>query len=147
MPAIETTDWLALKARIATLVTAPVVPVYDPDAIVTPPADAVGPAPYILVSDVTNDPVRVGIARRGNAGVDHVRSGTLMLSLQWPIARPLSHTQLKELAGQIAEHFPADACMTYGPSRLRVTQDSAALQPYVDGAYRVAVVRVFWSSM
>lgn len=142
MPAIETTDWLALKKRIDKLVTNPVMQRFEPDAIFTPPKDASGPAPYILISDVVNDPVRGGIS-----GVPGIRSGTLMLTVMWPIARAVSHPQLKEIAGQIAAHFPEDLCMTSGPSRLRVTQDSASLQPYVDGAYRVAVVRVFWSSV
>lgn len=147
MPSIETTDWLALKGRVDTLVTDPVMPRFEPGAIVTPPKDAVGPLPYILLSDVTNDPARVGLSSRGISGVDHIRSGTLMLTVQWPIARAVTHTQLKEIAGQIAAHFPADTCMTFGPSRLRVTADASALPAYVDGAYRVVVVRVLWSSM
>lgn len=143
MPSIETTDWLALKSRIDTLVTDPVLLRFEPGAIVTPPTDASGPAPFILLSDVTNDPDRGG-------RIDprlHARSGTLMLALQWPIARAVTHTQIKEVAGQIAAHFPADTCMAFGPSRLRVTQDAAAMQAYVDGAYRVAVVRVLWASV
>lgn len=142
MPAIQTTDWLALKGRIDTLVTNPVLQRFEPGAILTPPTDATGPAPYILLSDVTNEPVRVGIDPRL-----HIRSGTLMLALQWPIARAVTHAQLKEIAGQIAAHFPADTCMQFGPSRLRVTRDAEAMQAYVDGAYRVAVVRVMWASM
>lgn len=137
MPAIQTTDWLALKGRVDTMVTAPVLTVIEPGAILQLPAE-----PHILLSDVTNDPVRVGIDRRL-----HVRSGTLMLTVQWPIARAVTHTQLREIAGQVAAHFPADTCMSYGPSRLRVTTDASALPAYVDGAYRVAVVRVPWSSM
>lgn len=142
MPSIETTDWLALKGRVDTLVTNPVMTVFEPDAIVTPPPDSIGPAPFILVSDAVNDPERRGIGPNL-----HVRSGTLMLALQWPIARPATHAQLKEVAGAIAAHFQADTCMQFGPSRLRATQDAASMQAYVDGAYRVAVVRVFWSSM
>ncbi|AJA07464.1 hypothetical protein SKP52_02645 [Sphingopyxis fribergensis] len=142
MPSIQTTDWLALKGRADTLVTSPVMLRFEPGAIVTPPADASGPAPYILLSDVVNEPVRAGIDPRL-----HIRSGTFMLAIQWPIARAVTHTQLKEIAGQVAAHFPADQCMSFGPSRLKVTQDSEALQAYVDGACRVAVVRVFWSSM
>lgn len=142
MPSIETTDWLALKKRIDTLVTNPAMVRFEPDATITPPKDAIGPAPYVLISDVVNDPVRGGIS-----GVPAIRSGTLMLSVMWPIARAASHTQLKEMAGQVAAHFPEDLCMSYGPSRLRVTQDSASMQPFTEGAYRVAVVRVFWSSM
>jgi hypothetical protein len=141
-PSIETSDWLALKGRVDTLVTDPVLPVFEPGAIVTPPTDATRPAPFILLSDVTNDPVRMGIDPRL-----HIRSGTLMLALQWPIARAVTHTRLKEVAGQIAAHFPADTCMTFGPSRLRVSQDAAAMQSYIEGAYRVSVVRVLWSSM
>ena len=142
MPSIVTSDWLALKSRIDTLVTSPVMQRFDPGAIVTPPSDANGPAPYILLSDVTNDPQRIGIDPRL-----HIRTGTLLLSVQWPIARVIGHAQLKEIAGQVAAHFPADQCMSFGPSRLKVTQDAVALQPFVEGAYRVAVVRVFWSSI
>lgn len=140
MPATETTDWLALRARVDTLATT--MPVFDPGALVTPPKDATGPAPYILLSDVTNQPDRRGIDPRL-----HVRSGMLMLTVQWPIARAVTHTQLKEVAGQIAAHFPADTCMTFGASRLRVTSDASVVQPFVEGVYRVAVVRVPWSSM
>jgi hypothetical protein len=142
MPSIAATDWLALKSRIDTLVTDPTLPRFDPGAIVTPPTDATGAAPFILLSDVSNEPQRVGIDPRL-----HIRSGTLLLSVQWPLERPVSHVQLKEIAGQIAAHFPADQCMTFGASRLRVTQDAEVLQPYVEGAYRVAVVRVLWSSI
>ncbi len=146
MPSVPTTDWLALKGRIDTLVTAPAMAKFEPGEIFTPPTDATGPAPYILLSDVPNEPVRVGLSR-SVSGVPHIRSGTLLLTVQWPIARAVSHVQLREIQGQIAAHFPADTCMTYGPSRLRVTQDADAPQPYVDGAYRVAVVRVLWSSI
>lgn len=146
MPTIQTTDWLALKSRIDTLATDPAMPIFEPDAIVTPSADAIGPAPFILLSDVPNDPVRVGISSRSGRGVEHTRSGTLMLTLQWPIARAVTHTQMREIAGEIAAHFPADACMSFGPSRLRVTQDASVLPSYVDGAYRITVVRALWSS-
>lgn len=142
MPSIETTDWLALKGRVDTLVTSPALPTFEPGAIVTPPSDATGPLPFILLSDVANDPDRVGIDPRL-----HVRSGTLMLALQWPLSRAVSHAQLKEVAGQIAAHFPADLCMTFGPSRLRVTRDASAMPAYVDGPYRTCTIRVFWSSM
>lgn len=142
MPTLSTTDYLAIKARLDTLVTSPVMTKYEPDAIVTPNSDATGPLPYIVTSDVVNDPERGGIS-----GVPNIRSGTFMVTVMWPIARAVTHTQLKEVAGQIANHYPEDLCMSFGPSRLRVTQDSAPLQPYIDGAYRVCVVRVFWTSL
>lgn len=139
MPQIETTDWLALKERVNTLVTNPVMTAYDPSQVV----DHQSLTPFILLSDVVNDKQRVGV----NNGLGHVRSGTLMLTIQWPVAKPISHTQLKELGASVAAHFPADLCMSFGPSRLRVTQDADALPTYIDGPYRVIPVRVFWTSM
>src|SRR5690606_38807935 len=98
MPSIETTDWLALKSRVDTLGTDPAMLRFEPGDIVTPPKDGDNKRlPFILLSDVPNDPARVGISRRGSAGVDHIRSGTLMLTVQWPIARAVTHTQLKEI--------------------------------------------------
>ncbi len=143
MPSIQTTDWLAVKAHVDGMQIAPTMPVYEPDATIVPPKDAIGPAPFILLSDVPDDPQRVGIG----TDLPHTRSGTLLLTVQWPIARAVSHVQLREIAGQIASHFPADTCMSFGPSRLRVTQDPSTLQPFTEGAYKVAVVRVRWSSM
>lgn len=142
-PSIETSDWMALKARVDTLATDPSMKCYEPGEIVTPDKDNFGPKPFILLSDVTNAPDRGG---RIDPAL-HVRSGVLMLTVQWPLSRAITHAQFKEIGGQIAAHFPADACMSFGRSRLRVAQDSAALPAYVDGAYRVLVVRVFWSSM
>ncbi len=147
MPSYSATDWLALRSRIDTLVTTPAMVAHDPGALVTPATDATDPAPFIFLSDVPNDPQRIGIARRGIAGVSHIRSGTLIITVQWPIARAITHTQLREIAGQIAAHFRADTCMTFGQSRLRVTRDATTLQPYIDGAYRVAVINVPWSSV
>lgn len=135
---LTSSDWLALASRVATLVTDPALPTYEPGAIVERPNE-----PHILLSDVRNDNERMGL----DATTPHMRSGTLMLAIQWPLGLAVSHTQLTQLQGVVAEHFLADTCCVYGASRLRVTQDADALQPYVDGAFRVAVVRVFWSSV
>lgn len=142
MPAIETAIWMALKSRIDTLVTTPTMPKFDPDATFTPPSDATGPLPFILVSDVRNDNRRVTIGPQV-----HVRSGTLMLSIQWPIARPVTHAQIMQIAGTVAEHFPADTRMKFGDVKLRVTRDADVVQPYRDNAYTVCIVRVLWSTL
>ena len=150
MPTIATTDWLAIKGMVSSMMAnaATVAPaiagfaVYDPDTLITPNSDASGPLPFITLSHVTNDPDRGG--RIDPRLIE--RSGTLMISIQWPVSRPITGTQLIEMAGQIEAYFPADTCMTYGPSRLRVLTDAGSLPAYVEGAYRVKVVRVFWSS-
>lgn len=129
-------DWLSLKARIDTLVTDPVLPRFEPNAAVTPPA---GLAPFLLISDVRNDNDRNGWVSSDL----NERSGTLILAVQWPLAAPVLHVLLMQIGGTIADHFPADLCM----GRLRVTRNADVLQPYVEGAYRVVVVRVLWSSV
>lgn len=139
MPQLQTTDWLALKERVNKLVTNPAMTKYEPGEIVDHPSLT----PFILLSDVTNDNERAGI----NNGLKHIRSGTLMLTIQWPLSKPIGHAQLKEIAATVAAHFPADLCLSFGPSRLRVTQDADALPSYIDGPYRVSPVRVFWTSM
>jgi hypothetical protein len=141
MPAIETQIWLALKARIDTLVTSPTMPKYDPDATFTPPSSGGVLQPFILVSDVRNDNRRITIG----PGL-HARSGTLMLSIHWPASNPIAHAALLQIAGKVAAHFPADLRMKYGSCCLRVTRDSDSMQPYRDGIHTVSLVKVYWST-
>jgi len=147
MPTPETETWLALKSRIDTLPIPADWEVYEPDVTVEPPHDEIGPLPYVLVSDVRNEHQRIGISGNGKVrGVLHIRSGTLMLALHYPVARPATYTQLVEMAGKIAAHFPADTRMKYGSTCLRVTQDADADQPYREGVDRVLIVRVRWAN-
>lgn len=134
--------WLAIKNRIDTLITDPAMATYDPAEIVEPQSDAIGPLPYILLGDVRNETNRVTIA-----GDIHIHSGTALLTVQWPIARPVTHTQLMQIGGAIAAHFPADTCMRAGSVRLRVTRDADVLQPFADGPIRAVPVRVPWSTL
>lgn len=138
MPTPNANTWYALQSRIDTLVTAPVMPIYEPDGAVD------GEGPYILVSDVRNEPVRLGIS--GGREM-HRFSGTLMMAIHYPISRPVSYAQLAQMAGVIAEHFPADTRMRYAGECLRVTQYPDVQQPYRDGDKRVCVVRVLWDSV
>lgn len=139
MPSIDTQIWLALSAKVATVTTTPTLPVYDPDAAIPPPASGGNPAPFLLVSDARNDNQRLSIGGKVSR-----RSGTLMLSVQWPIALTVTHAQLIQVSGSIADQFPADTHMKSGGMCLRVTRDADAMQPYRDGIYHVAVVRVPW---
>lgn len=137
MPTIEAKIWLALKDRIGTLVTDPVIPAYGPDEIVAQPA------PYILISDIRNTPMRYGISNKGPNGY----SGTLVLAVHYPIAaKDITHTQLLELAGTIAAHFPSDTRMQFQDICLRATGPADVAQPYRQDTNRVVLVRVPWSS-
>lgn len=142
MPTPETEQWLALSAHIATMPGG--FTVYGPDDAIDPPVDAIGPKGFILVSDTRNAPERFGIS---GARKLHRESGTLILSIHWPIARPVSYMQLREMQGVIVGHFPADLRMSYKRTCLRVTDLPSTLEPYRDGVYKVAVVRVPWSTV
>jgi hypothetical protein len=138
---IEADIWLALKARIDALITNPALIAFEPGETIEPPRDLAGPLPYILASDVRNDGVRVGI----DASLQ-TKSGTLMLAIQWPIVRSVTHTQLLQLAGSVAAHFPADLRMKKGATCLRVTRDADCMQPYRESANHVVIVRILWST-
>ncbi len=142
MPTPETEQWLAIKAHLDTMPGS--LTVYGPDDAVTPPGDGTGQAGFILVSDTRNEPQRFGIQGQRRM---HRESGTLILSIHWPVSRPISYTQLREMQGQIVEHFPADLRMSYKRTCLRVTQLPSTLEPYRDDVYRVCVVRVPWSTV
>lgn len=142
MQSVTTSHWLALKKRLSTLVTAPAMTAFDPGDVVNPPKDGSNnPLPFILLSDVRNPNRRWGIAASASEN-----SGTFMITVQWPLSRAVTHAQLIEIGGQIAAHFPADLCMSFGGKQIRVERESDVVQPYVDGAYRVVLVRVFWST-
>lgn len=134
MPTVETKQWLALSAHIGSTING--IMVYDPDATADREDE-----PFILVSDTSNTPERFGLSNP-----IHRRSGTLILSLHWPLIHPITYTQLREAQGKIAAHFPADWRFKYENVCLRVTQEPSCLEPYIDNAWRVAVVRVPWSS-
>lgn len=138
MPKIETKIWLALKARINTLVTSPTLPRVEPGEVLPTPNNA----PLLLISDARNNVIRVGIDPDL-----HIHSGTLILSVRWPTQVPVSHTQFVEIGGTIAAHFPADLSMQFGGKCIRVIEDATMLQPDIDGPWRIVTVRVLWSTM
>lgn len=142
MPTPETEQWYALKSRLDTMPGG--FTIYGPDDDIVPPTDAIGPKVFVLASDTRNEPQRIGI--KGSRWM-HRESGTLILSIHWPIARPVSYAQLREMQGVIVSHFPADLRMSYKRTCLRVTSLPSTLEPYRDGVYKVVVVRVPWATV
>lgn len=141
MLTVEAAVWLALKQRIDTLTTDPAMTAYEPGEIIVPASDDYGPLPYILLGDARNEGERVGISNPVN-----IISGTALLTIQWPIARAVTHTQLMQIGGTIAAHFPADQRMRVGATTVRLTRDADVLQPTIEGAIRSVPVRVPWST-
>lgn len=138
-PTLEAAIWLALEARLKTLATDPPMSRIDPNAAIPPEVEAGGLKPFLTVSDIRGDPIRETIGPEC-----HRREGVLQVTLCWPIARPVAHAALVNLAGRIAAHFPADLRMSYGGACLRVIAAPAVVAPYREGAYTQAPVRVAW---
>ena len=111
MPTIETSIWMALKARVSTLVLSPVLPVSWPNESFTPPA-----AGYLRVTHVPNIANRLFI---GSAAANQ-RLGLLQVSVFAKLNQDA--TIATEIAGLVAAHFPADLKMTSGGVTVRVTK-------------------------
>lgn len=111
-------------------------PVAWPNVDYTPPADQ----KYLAVAFLPNRNQRVAITTT----TPHRRGGLLQVSVYWPrgkgIAAPL------DIAGKVAEHFPADLILAAGGVTIRVTQapDVAGLL-HEDQAVQVPV-SIYWEA-
>jgi hypothetical protein len=110
----ETSIWLALRARVESLVLSPVLQISWPDEAFQP---VVGTS-YLEVTHLPNT-----VQRRFLKGSDpHYFQGILQIILHAPLNSPQAYTQAVEVAGQIAAHFPADQKMPYGDILVRVSK-------------------------
>lgn len=109
MPSIETSIWLALKARAQALVLSPMLPVAWPNESFTKPAGG-----YLRITHIPN------VNRRLFLGSNdpHQRLGLFQVSVFAPLNK--GATPATEIAGKIAAHFPADLPMRSGGITVRV---------------------------
>lgn len=139
---IETNIWQALKARAATLPSPVDYTICWPDQQdFTKPADGDGvPAPYIEVSHLPNVVTRLAIDSDGQ----NDRPGILVMALMYPVARKATHDVMRQQAGLIAAHFPADLLMTYGGVTVRVERAPDVPSPVRDDTYLRWPVGIRW---
>lgn len=130
MPSIETSIWRALRGRVQSLVLDPVLPISWPKETFTPPQAGGKPSPYLEVRHLPNTNQRLYI---GHAD-PHRRQGILQVTLKYPTA--LNHAEAihQEIAGQIADHFPAGLPMPYGDLTLTVEKAPDVAQSFRDGS-------------
>ena len=146
MPTIQTKISQAIQARVATCL--PAYPKVWTDGEVTElPAANNQPAPYIEAHHEPNRTVRHFIGSND----PHEYPGLLLLTLCWPLANvgtgsgKTHPNAVKEIAGQVAQHFPADLPMDFEGVRVRVTAASSVLGAYRDDAYLRVQVRVTYT--
>jgi hypothetical protein len=121
-PSIETSMWMALKGRIASLALTPSIPV------VYPKQDAPSSGRYILVAYMPNRVARLMV----NSGGSSERPGILQLSVMSPLP-PADVAEVDmEIAGKIAAHFPADLPLEHNGVRVRVTEAPSVAMGFRD---------------
>lgn len=125
MPSIETSIWLALKARVQALVLSPVLPVAWPNEAFSKP----NTGGYLRVTHVPNMNRRLFIG----SGDPHQRLGLLQVDV---FAKKNQNVAVAlEIAGQVAAHFPADLKMTAHGVTARVTRAPDVAQPIDDDTH------------
>ena len=133
MPTIETSIWLALKARLETLVLSPVLPVAWPNLSFTKPTTG-----YLRVTHVPNMNRRLFIG----SSDPHQRPGLLQIDVFGKKNENI--TVAVEVAGKVAAHFSTDIKMTYGGVTVRVTAAPTVSQPMDDDTHVLVPVTVLY---
>lgn len=131
MPSIETSIWLALKARVEALVLSPVLPIAWPNLSFTKPATG-----YLRVTHVPNMNRRLFIGSTG----PHQRLGLLQIDVLGKKNENIAVAV--EVAGKVAAHFPTDLRMRYGDVTVRVTAAPTVAQPMDDDTHVLVPVTV-----
>lgn len=147
MPTIETKIAQALQGRVASLGLAYSV-FWTDDAPTTPPASDGQAEPFIEAHHEPNRSVR----RLVKPNAPHERPGLLLLTLCWPLTRVGSGSgkthrdAIREIGGQIAEHFPAGLCMPFQGVSLSVTKAPDVLGGFRDDTLLRTQVRIEYST-
>ena len=118
MPTIETSIWLALRARVESLVLSPVHPIAWPNEAFEQPQTGSPPmaAPYLEVMLFRNTTDRITI---GSAG-PHRHKGFLQVAVMSPLNQNAAVST--ETAGLIAAHFTADLKLRRDGRTVRITK-------------------------
>jgi hypothetical protein len=128
-PTVETSIWLALKARVTSLALSPVLPIAWPNQSFIKPASG-----YLRVTHTPNTNRRILIASNG----PHQRLGLLQIDAFAP--KNQDAVIATQTAGLVAAHFPADLKMIYGDVTVRVTKAPDVAQSFeTDTHWKVPV--------
>lgn len=132
MPSTETSIWMALRSRIATLSLTPAVDFAWPASTYAPDKK-----PYIAVGRASIEPRRVMVGKGS-----HDRSGTLTLSYVSRIGQDASF--YIEQAGIIAAHFEEDTKMRHADVCVRITAKPHVVDGYRDEGWWRTPVNIRW---
>jgi hypothetical protein len=131
MPTIETSLWLALRARVEALTLSPALPVAWPGEAFNPPLSG-----YLRMTWIPNMNRRLFM--RGSD--PHQRLSLLQVDVFAKKNQPA--TVAIEIAGQVAAHFPADLRMAAYGVTARVTKAPEVAQPIEGDTHLMVPVTV-----
>jgi len=112
MPTPEASIQATLFARAASLVLSPVHPVSWPNVAFTPPANK----KYVRVTHFPNTTDRLYL---GNSD-PHRHQGILQLTVVAPLNS--GESAAREIAGQVADHFPTGLTLHSGGVQVKITK-------------------------
>lgn len=110
-PTTETSIWMALNARVESLTLSPALPV----RYTTQAADGALTG-YLLVTHIRNTTLRPLI---GSSAPHHYR-GILQIDVMSKLNQ--DEAVAAQIAGTVADHFPADLLLTFDVVTVRVTK-------------------------
>lgn len=126
----------ALFGRLATLALSPALPIAWPNLSFTAPASK----KFLRVQYVPN----VTNRRFVNSDGRHEYLGLLQVSVQWPIGT--GEAQPREVAGKVADQFPADLRLLIADGYVRIAQDATVSDLIVEDAQVQIPVIIQWSA-
>lgn len=130
----ETLIMEALFARLSSLVLAPVHPIAWPNVVFTPPADH----RYLRVLFVPNVANRLLVSSDG----PHQLLGLLQVSVY--DSKGQGERRAREIAGQVAAHFPTDLKLHSAPITLRITKRPDVADMIVEDVAIQIPVMIAW---
>jgi hypothetical protein len=139
MPSIETKIFQAIKARVESL---PMAATYDivwttgDNAFETGAGTSYTPSPtkaYLRCTWTPNATQRQFIGSKD----PHRRPGILQIDVMG--TKALGSGVAHEVAGQVAQHFPADMRLRFMDVKVRVLRDPSVFAPFIDTHIQVPV--------
>lgn len=131
---VEGHIWAALLSQLQVMAADIALPIAWPNKNFTAPADR----KFLRVQHVPNTVTRRALGSNGA----HRRIGILLITVHWP--KDTFGVPLVEMAGKVAEHWPADLTMASGGVAVRITQDPQVGNLMDEDAGAVVPVEIFW---
>lgn len=130
VPSIETKIFQAIKARVDTLPMKSTYPIVWTDGTAYSPHPN---QPYLRCTWTPNTTQRQFIGSKD----PHRRPGILQIDVMGTKAQ--GSGVAREVAGQVAAHFPADMRLRFMDVKVRVLRDASVFSPFIDSHIQVPV--------